>query len=325
MTNSSDGDSVNLRPDDINPGMFESIFAEELDRAFTADLACCDACYEDYIKLWPGLAVPLQIESYPLDLFYEGSWFSQVYTKEEFLEQCRLMGCPVCGQPLEHNLWPFNPLFDVPKEFELHIEELAAISATTPFLTLRHPLGRRVLREVARLAKTATLHVVNDDLFRARPISTIRESEQFYTPPASKCGEGRYNHAGRPVLYLASQPKVAYAEIGKPKDGCLVARVGIKQLQTILDLADDRLPSDILQAVTASALLSAPSQKDGWEKPEYTFSRFVADCAVSSGFTGLRYPSVAHPQAFNLVLFPSEHDWNAVADIKEIIEFQPEK
>lgn len=168
-----------LCPNDISSGMFASIFTEELDRAFTADLACCDSCYGDYVKLWPGLAISLQVESYPLGLFYEGSWFCQVYTKEEFLEQCRLMGCPVCGQPLEHNLWPFNPHFDVPKGFEADIKELSLLSVKTPFLTLRHPLGRRVLREVVKTAKGAKLQTLGSEFFRARPLGTTREVKFF--------------------------------------------------------------------------------------------------------------------------------------------------
>jgi RES domain-containing protein len=122
------------------------------------------------------------------------------------------------------------------------------------------------------------------------------------------CREGRYNHAGRPVLYLSSSAAIAYAEIGKPRDGCVVAELKLTDHQRVLDLASRQLPSDLLQAATASALMSAPAVRDGWEKPEYTFSRFVADCAVAAGFTALKYPSVADADGFNIVVFaPYEH------------------
>jgi RES domain-containing protein len=154
-------------------------------------------------------------------------------------------------------------------------------------------------------------------------MATTREPNQFLAPPADVFREGRYNHAGCPVLYLSSSAAIAYAEIGKPHDGCLVADVKLKHALKILDLASQELPSDLLQAATASALLSAPAEKDGWEKPEYTFSRFVADCAVSAGFTALRYPSVANAEGFNLVLFSPSANWPEVAVVGSINEFHP--
>jgi len=296
-----------LFPDRFDLDGFSTLFDEELDSWFTADVACCDACYGSYSKAWPGLAASRKFQEggIPLTCFHSGSCFSEIYTESEFLDLCRQMGCPVCGQPLEHNIWAFNPDFDVPKEFEAMMEELASLSAKTPFLTLRHPLARKVLREVKKLAATITSEPINQEFFRARPIATPLERGQFLAPPATKCYEGRYNHAGRPVLYLASSAKVAHSEIGEPAEGCLVAPVTLQRPQKVLDLATHDLPSDLLHAVTASALLSAPAEKEGWEKPEYTFSRFVADCAMNVGFTALRYPSVAHFEGFNLVVFPA--------------------
>ncbi len=314
-------------PDKFDLDGFGTLFDEELDSWFTADITCCDACYDAYAKAWPGLAASRKFQEGAISLtfFHSGSSLGEIYTEEEFLDLCRKMGCPVCGQPLEHNIWAFNPTFNVPTEFETKMEELASLSAKTPFLALRHPLARKVLREVRKLAATVSANTLKQELFRARPITTPREARQFLAPPAPKCYEGRYNHAGRPVLYLASFATVAHAEIGGPEEGCLVAGLTLAKPQKVLDLATDDLPSDMLRALTASALLSAPTEKEGWEKPEYTFSRFVADCAMNVGFTALRYPSVAHFEGFNLVAFPSEDDWKDVATVGAINEFHPKK
>ena len=320
-----------LFPEKLNPDGFSTLFYEELDSWFTADIACCDACYDAYRKAWPGLAVSgkFQEGGIPLTCFHSGSSMGEIYTEEEFLDLCRKMGCPVCGEPLEHNIWVFNPDFDIPKDFVTKMEELASLSTKTPFLALRHPLARQVLREVRKLAANIPDGVMNQDLFRARPIGTQREASKFLAPPAAKCHEGRYNHAGRPVLYLASSAELAHAEIGEPKEGCFVATLTLGTPLKVLDLASEALPSDMLQAITASALLSTPTEKEGWEKPEYTFSRFVADCAMNAGFTALRYPSAApyitRPEGFNLALFRSGHDWKDVAEIGSINEFHPKE
>jgi hypothetical protein len=102
-----------------------------------------------------------------------------------------------------------------------------------------------------------------------------------------------------------------------------VADVTLKQAHKILDLATHELPSDLLQAVTVSALLSAPAKKEGWQKPEYAFSRLVADCAVSAGFNGLKYPSVANAAGFNLAPFAPDGNWVEIAEIGSITEFHP--
>jgi hypothetical protein len=41
-----------------------------------------------------------------------------------------------------------------------------------------------------------------------------------------------------------------------------------------------------------SSLLSSQNEGDGLFNPQYAFSRFIADCAIKSGFNVIRYPSV---------------------------------
>ena len=39
--------------DDINYDFFEDDFIRELDSWFTADIKCCNNCYEDFLESWP--------------------------------------------------------------------------------------------------------------------------------------------------------------------------------------------------------------------------------------------------------------------------------
>lgn len=314
-----------LFPNKFDLDGFSTLFDEELESWFTADFTCCDNCYNAYAKTWPGLAVSKRFQENNISLgcFYSGSCFEEIYTEREFRDLCRKMGCPVCGQPLEGNIWAYHPGFNAPKDFEAQMEELGLLAVKTPFLALRHPLGRKVLKEIRKIAAQVPRQKLDCEYFRARPFSTPREPAQFLAPPAAKCGEGRYNHAGRPVLYLASDRSIAFGEVGAPKDGVLIVAIRLKHPQKVLDLAGDVLPSEILQAVTVSALLSAPTEKEGWEKPEYTFSRFVADCAISCGFTAIRYPSVEEPEGFNLVVFPGDQAWQDILELGQIAEFLP--
>lgn len=316
-----------LYPDKFDVDGFGELFLEELDSWFTADIACCDACFDKYARDWPGLtnSVEFQSNGIPLELFYSGSCFHEIYTMEEFLDLCRKMGCPVCGQPLVCNIWPYNPPFNIPTGFEKEILELSERAARTPFLVLKHPLAKTVLKEILKLKKSLTPQTYPAAYFRARSINTPKEPAQFMPPPASKCGEGRYNHAGHPVLYLASDPEVAFKEVGAPVEGVLVAQVKFKKQLKILDLAHDSLAGDLLRAITASALLSAPSEKNGWDRPEYSFSRFVADCVVDAALSGIRYPSVAKSAGSNLVIFSPDCRWADLMEIGALSEYHPPK
>jgi RES domain-containing protein len=312
-----------LHPEGLDASAFASLFDEELDTAFTADQVCCDSCYPDYAKRWPGLATAVQSESYPLDLFFENSCFPEFYSKTEFLEKCREMGCPICGAPLEHNLWTYTPRFEISPELEFEIAELEALATRTPFLTLLNPLAKRVHDEIKDLAANTLAKEFTAPLIRAREITAAHAPSQFLPPPAAICREGRYNHAGRPVLYLASDSRVAHAEIGQPATGCLVSSLTLKSQLKLLNLAATDLSSDLLQAISVSSLLSAPAISEGWDKPEYSFSRFVADCCVNLGFSAIQYPSVARDGGYNLVVFPQDGGWENVVAVGEIKEFRP--
>lgn len=314
-----------LFPDKYDLDAFSEIFHKEIESWFTADIACCDACYEDYTKVWPGITSTskFQESGTSLESFYSGSKLSAVYTKEEFLNLCHELPCPVCGAPLQQIIWPFSPWFDVTKGLPIDIAELGALSIRTPSLALRHPLAKEVLQEIQKNVASVPVSLVANKLFRARRLDTPCVKENFYPPPVAHCGEGRYNHAGHSVLYLASSAKVAHGETTSADESCLVATITLTERQKVLDLATDELPSNLLQAVTASALLSSPKNGEGWYKPEYAFSRFVADCAMDAGFTAIRYPSVADSTGYNLVVLTTKREWGDAVVIESMDQYHP--
>ena len=316
-----------LYPDKLDVDAFTNLFLEVLESADAGDIVCCDSCYDDYARTWPGITASegFQSDSIDLDWLHSTSELAEVYTKKEFFDLCEEMGCPNCGQPLRYNIWPFNPDFEIPSEFEGQIAEIDKIVTRTPFLVLTHTLAKRVFDEVGDVAESTEPKLIGDGLFRARPLGTERLPEQFLAPPPAVCREGRFNHAGRPVLYLTSSPEVALAELDSPEEGVLLASVKLKAPVKVVDLGNEDLPSDILRAVTASALVSAPAIRDGWDKPEYTFSRFVADCATHGGFSAIRYPSVKASSGFNLVVFSPDGSWSDIVHVGAIDPFEKPK
>src|SRR5262245_24396432 len=91
----------------LDPGLqdhFESLFYEELDSWFTAGVACCENCYDDFVQQWPAIYVQntdFQKSGIDLMSFYEGSAFSLEFTPEEFQERVRKqVRCERCGAPL---------------------------------------------------------------------------------------------------------------------------------------------------------------------------------------------------------------------------------
>jgi hypothetical protein len=55
--------------------------------------------------------------------------------------------------------------------------------------------------------------------------------------------------------------------------------------------------------------MSSPNEGEGWFKPHYIFTRFIADCAINAEFDGIRYPSVRLGERSNLVLLNGLEAW----------------
>src|SRR5687767_12474747 len=95
---------------------FPEMFRDEVESAYTADIACCDSCYDEFVALWPHVPAAnnhsferMQIS---IELFYENSRLSECFSKEEFSEFAPELECPRCGGQLGSNMWPYNFPFD---------------------------------------------------------------------------------------------------------------------------------------------------------------------------------------------------------------------
>jgi RES domain-containing protein len=180
------------------------------------------------------------------------------------------------------------------------------IAAATPFLVLDHPFARRVLEVLRRRARFVPQLQLAKSMFRGRTNPAASLPSEFEMPPPRLVAEGRYNHAGRPALYLASSAETCLYELRQPGGPAFVAEIRVIRPLRVLDLntaeEGDDDDSRVLAAVTFSSLLSAPANDEGWAKPEYVFSRFVADCATAAGFDALLYPSTRVESGHNLVV-----------------------
>lgn len=314
----------------IDEEFFEDVFVEELDSWFSADLACCERCYESFLKAWPLANAAddyeFQKNQIQLDCFYEGSRLRDHFTLEQFERLVQELPCPRCGENLGGVLHPYEFPFDVPPDFERQIDAIGSIARETPFLLLSSSFASDVLESIGRLAKETPAHHINRRMFRARSLAGLSsfDASEFDFPPPEFVGEGRYNHAGAPSLYLADSGETCFHELREAV--CAIAEFSIHREIMILDLVDPYeshgSDTELLNALVFSALLSTPSETKGYQKPAYVFSRFVADCARGSGFDGIRYPSTRTAEgAHNLVLWNRDLSVGKGSQIKEMSVF----
>lgn len=290
--------------------MFFTFFDHELESWFTADIACCDSCVDEFIATWPLIyqrEIDFQTNMIPLDCFYSGSKdLSSLFTEDEFNEYVKEIGCPRCGAPLQANIWPYVLPFDAPGGFEDYILELKDIALTSPFLLLTHPYASCVYEEIRRLSNITQYAKLASHLYRARP----HESGKTYTdidflePPKEKANENRYNHSGCPVLYLGTSKETCFYELRQPANGIYVAEAKFETELKTLDIMTPPPEADIqiLQALAYSSLISSTDEGEGMHRPQYIFTRFVSDCARMTGFDSIRYPSVRIGSGFNYVI-----------------------
>ncbi|PJN86845.1 RES family NAD+ phosphorylase [Bacillus sp. mrc49] len=290
----------------------DELFYRDLDSWFNSSTFYCDNCVDDFIRQWPGIYSwdeNFQRNSIPLDTFYDGSRLNDFFTKEEFLDLLRDMECPNCGDKVSGNIWPYDMSFDVPDNFNNYLNDIALLADKTPFLLLSHPFAKQVYNEISELSKTINNSKLSNPLFRARVYkrgNSYNEGD-FLAPNKKDIKEGRYNHAGRQVLYLAEDESTCFFEMRNPKDGIMLAKIEITEPLKILNLLDVNLEGNsIIQAIKLSSLLSSPDEGDGLFKPHYVFTRFVADVAMSAGFEAIRYPSVRFNGGYNIAVLNYE-------------------
>ena len=301
--------------DQYEINFFEELFYRDLESWFSADIACCDYCYDEFIGDWPRAYsaedARFQKNGIPLSAFYSGSRLQQHYTEERFSELIKQINCPRCLAPLEHNIWAYELPVSVPNDFASNVSSLVRIAAQTPFLLLDNIFCREILAAIKELASRSIEREFKNPLYRARQTSSspiAHKIEEFETPPKELVSEGRYNHSGAPVLYIASDMQTCRAEMRGA--ACTMAEFILTRKLHVLDLTDPyeqhRGHDDLLNSLVYSALLSAKQSDHGQFRPHYVVSRFVADCAKHSGFQAIMYPSTrASADSFNIVILDS--------------------
>lgn len=308
---------------------FECEFIEELDSWFSADICCCDKCYDDFLENWPRANnEDFQRSGLPLDCFYSGSRIHSYLTEEECMTLIKNINCPRCDTPLEGNIWTYDLpfLYDINiKEFEEKILELYDFSKKTPFLLLNNEFAKDTYELLKKVSDSTKYSSINHMLFRARISTQVNKLtlSEFGVAPKKFISEGRYNHAGEQVLYLGSDIVTCYNEVGE--NLCYVIQCAINKEIKILDLSKpDESHNDYetkLNALAFSALISRKTTSDGWDKPEYVFSRFICDCAKSSGFDAIKYPSTKSiNDNYNIVIINPEIFQNCI-EFKELYFF----
>lgn len=292
---------------------FPDDFSADIESWFSANIACCSGCYDEFTIFWP-LANNIDFECSSIDMqsFYSGSKrCQQNYSEEEFEILISLELCPRCDESLSGRMiWlyelPFKYDINV-YQFESNIYDLVRLSETTPFLLLTNKYALEILETLKNLSLATTPKKIESSLYRARVASQITELNfsEFGLAPVKVIQEGRYNHSGQQALYLASDQQTCFFEVG----GVLsyIAECKINKEIKILDLCnpEDSHPSfgQELSALVYSALLSRSLDTEGYHKPCYVFSRFITDCAKLANFDAIKYPStkMLHDN-FNLVL-----------------------
>lgn len=299
----------------LDESAFEDVFLDELDSWFSADIACCERCYQKFLEIWPSAysanSAEFQINQIPLITFYEGSRINAFYTSDQFERLVQNLDCPRCGEKLGLTLYPYELPFDVPKGFEDNVASISDISRRTPFLLLEYKFAREILTTLEALSQTTDKSGVPANLFRARGLSGLTEftCNQFDFAEPKIVSEGRYNHAGQPVLYLGDSEETCFHELRGVN--CVIAEIEVigdlKTLDFTAPYDNHEDQSDLLNALAFSGLLSTPQEETGYQKPAYVFSRFVADCARTAGFDAIRYPSTRQTvQAHNYVILNAD-------------------
>jgi len=191
-----------------------------------------------------------------------------------------------------------------------------------PYLGAHHNLGKRILKIIGKSPKSK---LENSLFYRAVKCeqNVVINTERMYPPNPEERAitEGRYNHFGQRVFYLAnSEEGAAKEKLDETENEKTVwmQKFKIKHVDNILDLSpyddSDKLPEQI-DPITFGLIYGGVLQRPvmratGW-KPEYFIPRFIADCAKMYGVAGIQFLNTKHYigdflMSKNLVLF----DWS---------------
>jgi RES domain-containing protein len=306
--------------------VFEEYFNRDLESYFTSSVICCDICMSDFVKQWPGAySQSAALEHWKTIDFINQSRILDDFTGNEIQSLLPGLLCPRCGSSLnDSGFMIYEHPFSLPDDFDDILDEISEIAKKFPFLLLTHPFTKNVYDTIGRTKETVTVSHIKETFYRGRDTTKGKLSllNDFSYPPQEIVTEGRYNHSGHSMLYLADSKETVWAEIGSPSISLYVAALTIDVKLTVLDLtvkeecesADD----ETMQTIAASSICAAPRLSTGWNRPEYVFTRFVADCAKSFGFDAIKYGSTKNRHGYNLVLLNSRNDFSTIANLESI-------
>lgn len=284
----------------------EDALAADIDSWYTSSLACCDAYVDDYAAKWP--LANMRFTSSPPDVFYSGSRrVRSVVTEKQFEKLLPFIECPNCDGPVGPNLFflelPFHP-----EVFEDDLRDLGALARTAPFLLLTNKFAQQIRSEISSLCSKVEADRPEGRFYRGRELGAkAAHRKDFGPPPASETKEGRYNHAGRPALYLANLRTTCWEECRRPREDFFVASFEFKKPAKVLDLSQPEEMTEVMAALVYSNLTAAPSDGRGWDRPEYVLTRFVGDCARMAGIDAIQYLSTRVGSGVNLVFLDGDH------------------
>ena len=90
---------------------FEESFYDDLYSWFSADLICCDNCYDKFVAQWPAAYFKnsdFQCGGMDLRFFYSGSRLQDFFTEQQFNKYIKKLICPKCGAELGGNIWVYR-------------------------------------------------------------------------------------------------------------------------------------------------------------------------------------------------------------------------
>jgi len=195
--------------------------------------------------------------------------------------------------------------------FELEGDVLGLIAPIREDITREIPIGTQYSR--ARLGVKDRLKISGaygdwNANYYYLPFSQV----EIGRPPVVKVTEGRLNRPRVSILYLASDPLTAVAEL-RPHPGHLVSTAKFATLRSlqIADLSrhdirnflsDERL-EDLRRILSLSAVINLPIQPEQGEL--YLITQLFSDCFRKAGYEGLAFRSSLGP-GINLACFVPE-------------------
>ncbi len=207
--------------------------------------------------------------------------------------------------------------------YKNELDEFQDYITQYPSLGAYHSTGKKIINAIRAMQPTT---INTSTYFRAREVSESRVfSHNDLDAPESEyvTKEGRYNHIGIPVLYLASDKETCVSEMMEINESKLlwfqefnVYNVRILDLTTKPGESISTQHSLLIAALIYEGVINQDSKRESVWKPEYYIPRFVADVTKMVGnFDGIKFSS-NRGQGSNLALFNWEGKYSFLGNPK---------